>query len=110
MNQQATTYRIQVVNQDREFFCSSEKSLLVGMESVNAHCIDVGCRGGGCGVCKIRIIEGDYFSKRMSKAHISEQDLQEGYVLACRVFPTADLKIEANLTPSPLKQTMNNKN
>jgi len=48
MNQQITKYRVQVVNQDREFFCSSENNLLVGMERDNTECIDVGCRGGGC--------------------------------------------------------------
>ncbi|MCP4597132.1 2Fe-2S iron-sulfur cluster binding domain-containing protein [Neptuniibacter sp.] len=110
MNQQITKYRVQVVNQDREFFCSSENNLLVGMERDNTECIDVGCRGGGCGVCKVRIVEGDFSSKRMSKAHITEQDRDEGFVLACRIFPTSDLKIEADLTPESLKQSLKNKN
>lgn len=101
MNQQANKHRVQVINQDREFFCSSEHSLLVGMEKVNSDCIFVGCRGGGCGLCKIKVVEGEYSSKRMSKAHISEDDLEQGIVLACRIFPQGNLKIEAELAPNP---------
>ncbi|MFY0676046.1 MAG: 2Fe-2S iron-sulfur cluster binding domain-containing protein [Neptuniibacter sp.] len=101
MNQIKTKFRIQVINQNQEFVCSSENSLLVGMERFNSDCIDVGCRGGGCGVCKIKVIEGEFTSKRMSKAHISEQDLEEGIVLACRIFPASDMKIEAELIELP---------
>ncbi|MDO3385964.1 2Fe-2S iron-sulfur cluster binding domain-containing protein, partial [Gilvimarinus sp. SDUM040013] len=49
---------------------------------------------GGCGVCKVKIVEGDYHSKCMSKAHISDTQAGEGYVLACRVYPLSDLCIE----------------
>ncbi len=101
MNQITTKFQIQVINQDQEFFCSSDNSLLVGMERFNSGCIDVGCRGGGCGVCKIKVIEGEFTSKRMSKAHISEEDLEQGIVLACRIFPASDMKIEAELTQLP---------
>lgn len=93
MREPATKFEIHVVDQDRTFYCSSDKNLLVGMERFNTDCIDVGCRGGGCGVCKIKVLEGTYISKRMSKAHISEQDLEEGIVLACRIFPDSDMKI-----------------
>lgn len=56
--------------------------------------IPVGCRGGGCGVCKIKILQGEYKSKRMSSAHISDSDVQQGFVLACRVYPCSDMFIE----------------
>ncbi len=55
--------------------------------------VDIGCRGGGCGVCKIRILSGSYRKRVMSKAHISPQDLANGIVLACRVFPESDMEI-----------------
>ncbi len=56
--------------------------------------IPVGCRGGGCGVCRIRILEGEYTTRRMSRKHVSETDEAEGVALACRVVPTTDLVIE----------------
>lgn len=61
--------------------------------------IPVGCRGGGCGVCRVRVIEGDYRTKRMSRAHVSEADEAAGIALACRVIPTSDIIVE--LAPGP---------
>ncbi len=55
--------------------------------------ISVGCRGGGCGVCRVRILEGTYTTKRMSRRHVSEADETVGVVLACRTIPTSDLTL-----------------
>lgn len=101
MSQTITKHKIQVINQGQEFLCPSEISLLIGMETINSHCIDVGCRGGGCGVCKIRVVNGSFSSKKMSKAHITDKELQDGFVLACRIFPTSDLEIEVIHSPDP---------
>lgn len=89
-------HRIQVVNRDQEYLCRDDKTLLVGMEIQNAKTIDVGCRGGGCGLCKIRILEGDFESKRMSRAHVSETEESEGFALACRILPRGDMVIESD--------------
>ena len=91
----ATGYRIWVKNRAAEFHCPTDKTLLVGMEQQMKKALDVGCRGGGCGVCKIRVLSGEYERKRMSRAHISEQEEQDGLALACRIFPRSDLCIEA---------------
>ncbi|WP_299183972.1 2Fe-2S iron-sulfur cluster-binding protein [uncultured Neptuniibacter sp.] len=89
-------FLIQVTNRQQSYQCIEGESLLKGMELENAHCIEVGCRGGGCGMCKIRILEGRFNSKRMSKAHISDTELAEGFALACRVYPCGDMQIESD--------------
>lgn len=94
----ATDHRIRVKNRDAEFHCPADKTLLVGMEQQLTKALDVGCRGGGCGVCKVRVLSGEYERKRMSRAHVSEQEEQDGFALACRIFPRSDLCIEAILT------------
>lgn len=71
------------------------QSLLAAAEHSKQENIAVGCRGGGCGVCRVRILSGNYRKKVMSKTHISPQDLAEGVVLACRVFPESDMEIVA---------------
>ena len=95
------THLIRVTNRDQSFKCAEDQVLLVAMERMSAAAINVGCRGGGCGVCKIRILQGDYECKRMSKAHISEEEIQQGFVLACRVFPRTDLEIESDHYQAP---------
>lgn len=54
----------------------------------------VGCRGGGCGACRVRVIAGTYETLRMSARHVSPADLADGVVLACRIVPTSDLVVE----------------
>lgn len=89
-------HRIQVVNRNQEYLCRDDKTLLVGMELQNAKAIEVGCRGGGCGMCKIRILDGEYDKKRMSRAHVSEAEEVDGFALACRVLPRGDMVIESD--------------
>jgi ferredoxin len=66
-------------------------SLLKGMESAGARIVGIGCRGGGCGLCKIQILGGDFELGKMSSLHVSDSDRSLGYVLACRCFPKSDI-------------------
>ena len=70
------------------------RTVLDSLESGGYELVAVGCRRGGCGLCKIRILEGDYFKKKMSRAHISPEDEINGCVLACRIIPQSNLVIE----------------
>jgi ferredoxin len=63
----------------------------------------VGCRGGGCGVCRVRVLDGTFEALRMSARHVSPHDLAADVVLACRIIPTSDLVLEP--APSPLAGT-----
>ena len=74
---------------------SDKIPLLHTLSQSEASPINVGCKGGGCGVCKVRVLEGNYRHKPMSKAHITNEELGQGIVLACRIFPTSDLTVLA---------------
>lgn len=87
------SYLITIEPTGEQFRCREDRSVLVGMEQLGNRGIPVGCRGGGCGVCKIKIIEGTATRKRMSRAHVSADDEANGIVLACRVFPTSDMSV-----------------
>ena len=76
------------------FLCHSDESLLAGMRRTGKGPIKFGCFGGGCGVCKVRILQGEYQAfKKMSRAHIAEDDAKEGYVLSCCVKPLSDITL-----------------
>lgn len=60
--------------------------------------LPVGCRRGGCGICRVRVLDGDYRCDRMSRGHISERDLAEGVVLACAIYPEGDLSLRLEPT------------
>jgi len=75
--------------------------LLHEMIAHRAAGISVGCRGGGCGVCRVRVLEGTYTARRMSRRHVSEADEANGYVLACRIVPTSDITVQCAPVPVP---------
>ncbi len=64
--------------------------------------IPVGCRGGGCGVCRIRVLSGDYETQKMSRKHVRPEDQAIGMALACRVYPRSDLTVEV-MAPQEFK-------
>ncbi|MEC7376621.1 MAG: 2Fe-2S iron-sulfur cluster binding domain-containing protein [Pseudomonadota bacterium] len=76
------------------FRCTEDQSVLKAMEQVGKKCVPVGCRGGGCGFCKIRVVEGEFSCGKMSKAHCPPEARDKGEVLACRIYPRTDLMIE----------------
>lgn len=86
-------YRVTLENTGETFTCAEDQNILRGMELLGRRGIPVGCRGGGCGVCKVHISEGEYVTRRMSREAISAEEEAEGTVLACRVFPRSDLAL-----------------
>lgn len=87
------SHTITVVPSGEQFRCPDDRSVLVGMEYLGARGIQVGCRSGGCGVCRVQVLSGTYIAKKMSKAHVSADDLADDVVLSCRILPTSDLSV-----------------
>lgn len=85
---------IRLTNTGETFRCSNDRHLLAGMEQLGRKGIPVGCRNGGCGVCKVRVVEGQVERRKMSRAVIAAEEEQEGYALACRVYPLTDLQVD----------------
>lgn len=75
------------------FPCDGEQSLLRSMEALGRRGIPVGCRGGGCGVCKVQVITGAYRTGKMSRACLTLPEEEAGIVLACKLFPDSDLQL-----------------
>lgn len=63
-------------------------------------CIPVGCRGGGCGACRVRVLAGTYATRRMSRRHVSPADEADQIVLACRLLPSSDIVVERAPAPA----------
>ena len=73
--------------------CAMTETLLAGMVRLGRRGIPVGCDNGGCGVCKVRVLEGSYHKRVMSRAYVSAEEEADGCVLSCRGKPTSDLRI-----------------
>jgi ferredoxin len=55
--------------------------------------LPVGCRRGGCGICRVRVVAGDYRTDVMSRAHVSAEDEAAGLLLACCLYPLSELSL-----------------
>jgi 3-phenylpropionate/trans-cinnamate dioxygenase ferredoxin reductase subunit len=76
--------------------CALDESLLQGMLKLGRRGIPVGCVNGGCGVCKVQIVEGEVRALGpVSRAHVSADEEARGITLACRVAPVAAVRLRA---------------
>ena len=84
-----------LVEQTGEHYpCATSESLLRGMLRLGRKGIPVGCVNGGCGVCKVRIVEGKVtVLGPVSRAHVSAEEEACGFTLACRVAPVTAVRL-----------------
>ncbi len=72
---------------------STPDNLLMQMGQSGVSPVLVGCKRGGCGKCRVKVTEGRYISKKMSRAHITPRDEEQSIVLACRITPCSDIRL-----------------
>ena len=86
-------FRITVEHGDAPFSCQAHERVLLAMERQGLKHLPIGCRGGGCGVCRVRVTSGCYRTGKMSRAHVSTGDEAVGIALACQLIPETDLAL-----------------
>ena len=87
-------FEITIVGTGNVFQCKEGQNVLNAMELRGHKGIPVGCRGGGCGICRVQVLGmGNYRTLKMSRAQISAADEALGMVLACKLIPQEDLRI-----------------
>jgi ferredoxin len=92
------SFRIRVVGAEREIVCQLDQDILNAAIRAGVNWLKVGCRGGGCGICRVIVRSGDYVAGKMAKKHVAIGENGERYALACRVYPVSDLTVE----PAPV--------
>lgn len=87
-------HTVHFVDTGESLACSDTDNLLRAMEKLGRRGIPVGCRNGGCGVCKVLVLDGQCDRRVMSRAHVGRDEEAQGYALACRITPTSDLYVK----------------
>jgi ferredoxin len=55
----------------------------------------VGCKRGGCGVCKVQLVLGEVrYERPVAESVLSDDQRVEGICLSCRAVPITDIAIE----------------
>ena len=100
-------HNILVKNKDKERACLEEKNLMSSL-SVCSDLVPKGCHNGACGVCKIKVLSGNFEKLKMNRKHISQEEEMNNIVLACRSFPKSDMEIEFIKKPKCKHYTLGN--
>jgi CDP-4-dehydro-6-deoxyglucose reductase len=89
--------KFKVVVQDlgKEFSCSSDDDILNAAITALVK-ISSACRGGGCGVCKVKVVEGQFERGKCSKTALTDEERSQNYTLACKTYPRSDMTIVAS--------------
>ena len=87
-------FEVTIINTGERFNCRTDQSLLAAMEQLRRKGIPVGCRNGGCGVCKVRVLHGSYGTAKMNRAVLSTAEADAACTLACKTFPTSEMSVE----------------
>jgi len=86
-------HRVDILDTGESYVCGEHENALQALARTGKRGIPVGCRGGGCGVCKVEVVAGSYSKRVMSRAHVSEAEESEQRVLACCIYPMSNLKL-----------------
>lgn len=87
-------YAVHILGANETFLCRAGEEILKAMVQLGCRGIPSGCHGGGCGVCKVKVIEGRVQAQHMSRDKVSVEEERQGYVLACKAMPLSPLRIE----------------
>lgn len=87
-------YQVSFEGEGRNFTVAAGRSLLASLVAKGIDILSVGCRNGGCGICRVQILEGLFTPMPMNRSRISAADEASGIVLACRIIPLSNLRIE----------------
>lgn len=56
--------------------------------------IRVGCRRGGCAICKVEVIEGTWdYTRPIADKVLTDEEKAKGTCLTCRAVPTSDMVV-----------------
>ncbi len=89
---QPMPHRITIEGSAQAFSSQAGQSALDAMVG-RPSALEVGCRSGGCGVCRVEVLHGDYHCGDMSAEQISPECRAAGIALACRLYPGSDLHL-----------------
>lgn len=87
-------FNVWIKGRSLPLICASDEKVLTALERGGEKSVRVGCRQGGCGACRVRVLSGTYTTDKMSRAHVSEDEKADGYALSCRLYPKSDLELE----------------
>src|SRR5262249_60349167 len=92
MSGEAGVFTIRLTPVGQNIACGPDDTVLAAI--LRSATVMYGCRGGGCGTCKMRLTAGRVDHGRCSVAVLSPEEKASGWFLSCQARPLGDLTIE----------------
>lgn len=64
------------------------------------------CRVGGCATCKCKLVEGKVKELTETGYILSDEELDQGYILACQAVPLTDVRVQVDLNSQVQKRVV----
>lgn len=79
---------------DEVIYLDSGETVLSGLYKAG-YSYTVGCKRGGCGICKLDVLEGDFtYNREIADTVITAEERTDGTCLSCRAVPDSDITIQ----------------
>lgn len=88
--------KVEVVPLGAAYDCRDDETLLAGALREGRY-LRYGCRHGGCGTCRILLVEGDVEQSGSTFA-LPAGDRADGWILACASVPVEDCVVDVSAT------------
>ncbi len=86
---------LSITVKDRVYVCREREDIYKALVRSSPTRLPQGCRNGGCGLCKIRVLEGEVdVIGAQSRHHVTLEEEIAGVVLGCRSTPRGDVQVE----------------
>ncbi|MBP7980390.1 MAG: hybrid-cluster NAD(P)-dependent oxidoreductase [Tolumonas sp.] len=86
-------FRLEVPGFGASSEISNQQTVLEALESLQLPIIGA-CRSGICGSCKCKVVSGSVEDISTQPGPLTEEDKQQGYILACSSRASSDLELE----------------
>ena len=85
--------RITVDGHEVDVECQPGETILEALHR-EGHALRVGCRRGGCGVCKVDVLSGEFaYHRPIADKVLTDEEKASGVCLTCRAEAVTDLHI-----------------
>ncbi|AGK53615.1 ferredoxin [Bacillus sp. 1NLA3E] len=85
--------KLKARNQQFEYICGPNQTPLRAARNEFIP-IPTGCQRGGCGMCKVKVLDGEYMQELVrSQEALSDKELENGFALACWMKAKSNLEL-----------------
>ncbi|WP_191564173.1 2Fe-2S iron-sulfur cluster-binding protein [Janibacter melonis] len=79
---------------DEVVYLEPDETVLSGLYKAG-YAYTVGCKRGGCGICKLDVLDGDFtYNRPVADSVVSADERTDGTCLSCRAVPDSDITIQ----------------